>query len=294
MRRSADGKLVWWTHDQSRLNLLYGAGRSGEIETTAMAAIALLKSAQDAASVRGALHWLIQSKDSYGTWHSTQATVLAMKALLEGYGKPMGNGDARTIQIAVDDQIVKEMVIPADQGDVVNRVDLTKYVSSGTHALQVTCPTELAYHIASVYYVPESEEPPATEAPFLVSLDLDRQAISPGGQVVATVRITNQLNEPMPMVMAQLPIPPGFVYESGSLKSACDTEIARSQVKASHIDLYLRGLPSQRRFEARYQLRAATPADVEVPAVLAYCYYEPEKRGHSKAIRLLVNEQTTE
>jgi hypothetical protein len=41
-------------------------------------------------------------------------------------------------------------------------------------------------------------------------------------------------------------------------------------------------------------LRAATPADVEVPAVLAYCYYEPEKRGHSKAIRLLVNEQTTE
>src|SRR3569623_2955575 len=62
----------------------YGSGQSANIETTALAALALHAGKRHPETVRGALAWLVSQKDANGTWHSTQATVLALKALLVG------------------------------------------------------------------------------------------------------------------------------------------------------------------------------------------------------------------
>ena len=74
------GKQVMWSQSSDEQTMFYGDGRSGDIETTALAALALMKSGKHAATVKGALTWLITQKDASGTWHSTQATVLTLKA----------------------------------------------------------------------------------------------------------------------------------------------------------------------------------------------------------------------
>ena len=81
-------------------------------------------------AVRGALTWLVAQKDGQGTWGSTQATVLALKALLAGTGKPLGGDKARRIAILLDGEIVRELEIPADQADVLQQVDLSDRVGS--------------------------------------------------------------------------------------------------------------------------------------------------------------------
>ena len=88
--RSLDGKLAWWSTTPGRRTMFLGAGESGSIETTALAALANLTGGYDPETTRQALEWLVAHKDSTGTWHSTQATVLALKALLAGTGKPLG------------------------------------------------------------------------------------------------------------------------------------------------------------------------------------------------------------
>ena len=65
----------------------YGTGHAGDVETTALAALALLASGKNTVEANRTLTYLVKSKDAYGTWYSTQATVLAMKALIASVNK---------------------------------------------------------------------------------------------------------------------------------------------------------------------------------------------------------------
>ena len=89
-RHSADGKLAWWDKGVDHRTTFYGAGVSGNIETTALATLAMIEGRADPATIRASLAWLVEQKDAHGTWHSTQATVLALKALLAGTDRPLG------------------------------------------------------------------------------------------------------------------------------------------------------------------------------------------------------------
>src|SRR5205823_9151656 len=112
----------------------YGSGRGGSVETTGLAVLALLKGGYSA-TVRGALTWIAEQRDPSGTWHSTQATVLALKALVSAAGKPLGGDTERRIDIAVGGEKVQDIVIAADQADVLRQIDLTKYLGIGPHRL---------------------------------------------------------------------------------------------------------------------------------------------------------------
>ena len=82
-----DGKFAWWEQAAAARTTFYGAGRGGEVETTALAVLALIRSGRYPDTTRKALTWLTAQKDPNGTWYSTQATVLALKALLAGTGQ---------------------------------------------------------------------------------------------------------------------------------------------------------------------------------------------------------------
>ena len=106
-KRSGNDKRVWWQDQNSRRTMFYGGGRSRDVETTALAALALMKSGRSSSLTRGALSWLIEQKDAHGTWHSTHATVLALKALVRASGRPIGSNQMREIEVTVDDQVVR-------------------------------------------------------------------------------------------------------------------------------------------------------------------------------------------
>ena len=125
-RRSDDGKLAWWDQEGDRRTMFYGAGRSGSIETTALATLAMIHDGAHPGTVRGALSWLVAQKDVRGTWYSTQATVLALKALLAGTDQPLADAQPRQIDIQLDGHTVKGLAIPVDQSDVVQQVDLAR------------------------------------------------------------------------------------------------------------------------------------------------------------------------
>src|SRR5204863_4184164 len=96
---SEDGQKTWWAIGADSTTF-YGSGRCGDVETTALAVLALIRAEQPQV-VRPALTWIV-SQRQLGHWGSTQATILALKALLLGTGKP--DGGPRRIEIALGGQ----------------------------------------------------------------------------------------------------------------------------------------------------------------------------------------------
>lgn len=290
-KTDAAGKRVWWEKpaapEQGGFRPFYGNGEAANIETTAMSALALLKVGGQPANVRGALTWLVEKKDGQGTWHSTQATILALKALLAGTGAALGGDTVREIEIALDGAVTRKVNIPIDQSDVMQFIDLSDEVASGKQTLSLKELTDsgTVFQVVFRYHAPEvDQELPSTLA---VEVEYDRAKLKVDDLVTAKATVTNRGAETAPMVMLDLPIPPGFAIENDMLEGYQDSGvIAKYQLTPRQAIIYLREIPAGKSINIEYKLRATMPVKVQVPAAEVYEYYDPAKRGRSKPSNL--------
>ena len=289
---NTDGKLAWWTQESVRGSVFHGAGRSGDIETTATACLALLTARRDLKTVRGCLAWLAEQKDQFGTWHSTQATVLALKALLDGTDITLEADKPREVRILVDDALVKTVTITPEDSDVMQQVDLTAHATTGTHAIKLVQigDTPLEFQTTFRYHIPR----PAIvseDAPFSIVVTYDRTQLQVNDSVTATATLTNNRPVAAPMVVADLPIPPGFTVNADDLRNLQrNGTIAKSQVNARSVVVYLRGLEASDSLALRYRLTATMPVKLTVPGATVYEYYNEDNRARSGTTALTVDE----
>jgi len=79
---------------------MYGGGASGAVETTGLAVQALLKWGQSSATAAKALAYIASKETAAGTSGTTQATIMALRALLLATEK--GTADVRgTVEITL-------------------------------------------------------------------------------------------------------------------------------------------------------------------------------------------------
>jgi hypothetical protein len=239
---------------------------------------------------RSALAWLVRQKDGFGTWHSTQATVLALKALLAGTGKPLGGEAERRIEIALDGKVIRNVVIPADQSDVVRQIDLSSLITEGSHRLALTDRSQSAtgYQVSLVHYLPGSDQRREQE-PLSIELGYDRTELAVDDTATATATVVNNMSEPAPMVILDLPIPAGFAIQPEDLADlTASGRIARYQLTARSAIVYLRQLEPEKPLTLRYRLRATMPVKVTAQPAQAYEYYNPDTKASSRAMKLAV------
>jgi hypothetical protein len=297
-RTSEDGKRVWWEQAASAHTTFYGSGRAGRVETTALAALALLRAGINPGSTRGALTWLVEQKDASGTWRSTQATVLALKVLLAGTNKPLGGDQERRIAITLSQNgqpalKLPPIVIPADQDDVMQQIDLSEHLGIGVHGLTITEPSDTAagYQVAFRYHVPGAKGQDQPE-PLAIEIAYDRTELAVGDLVTATASVVNKMTQTAPMVILDLPIPAGFTIATEDLaKLVGSGSIAKYQVTPRTAIVYLRGLEPGKPLQLKYRLQAAMPVKVTAPSARVYEYYNADKQGTSRTTRLTVTQR---
>jgi uncharacterized repeat protein (TIGR01451 family) len=280
------GRLCFWEQPAGGRTAFYGAGRGGSVETTALATLAMLRHNQYPETTRRALAWLVKQKDAAGTWHSTQATVLALKALVAGTGKAAGDGERRVELVWNGEK--QEVIIPKAQAEVMKQIDLSAGLRPGTHrlALTETSGTAAAFQVAFRYHVPRAAGPEKPEA-LGVRLAYDRTEVSVDETVRATATVSNPGKAAAPMVVVELPVPAGFAFEADGLALLLrDQKIDRYERTGRGVVVYLRELAAGQSLELKYGLRATLPAKVSVPPARAYEYYDPDKQGTSAAAQL--------
>jgi hypothetical protein len=274
-------------------SLSYARGDSVTIETTALAALAMIKSGQFTNSVNKALTFLVKSKDPNGTWGSTQATILSLKALVAGLGGAKQQGNA-SFQVLVNGKKAAEGEVTEENADVMQVFDLKANTQMGRNDLeiQVNGETNMMYQIVGRYFEPWpkllAEKKPVLD----VSVDYDRTSLSTADLLRAKATLKYHGDIPTYMVIVDLGIPPGFTADAGDFAEMVGRkQIQKFTVTARQVTLYIGDVKPGDVKVFEYGLKPKYPIKAKTPATVAYEYYTPANRATAKPVELTVLEK---
>jgi hypothetical protein len=281
-------------------------GQTGSIETTALAAYALLRANTHPDVANAALTFLVQQKDSFGTWYSTQATVLSLKALLQSVRSGAENVDA-TLRVTLNGGQERSLTVGAENFDVVQIVTFDD-VSPGVDnlvAIEMSGQGNLMYQISGSYYVPwgRAAELGVGGAGEMIAIDLTYDRTELRVEDTLNVNVDVRLNAPgrAEWVLIDLGIPPGFSVVTEDLNALVTRSqdvpedyafptVERYELTGRQILIYIGNLSAEHALSFSYRLRAKFPINAQAPASNAYDYYNPDVQGNALPVTIVVNE----
>jgi uncharacterized protein YfaS (alpha-2-macroglobulin family) len=290
---TTDGKTLHWP--STGYSMTYSHDSGMEVETTALCVMAMIKAGTSPESVKLALTWLSKQKTTDGTWGSTQATILAMRALIQGSGASLGQDFASTVAVLLNGQTITTFQINKDNSDVMKQVELTKYLRAGENRIELrqTPGGELPVQCAGACWLPyPSGAGVAAARPadlLQINLQYDRATLAVDDLLKCAVTVKNNSGQDINMAIVDLGIPPGFDVDTTSFEALRQGgRISKFELTGNQAILYLRELSSTEPFQFNYSLRAKYPLRVQTPPSAVYEYYQPSNRAESKAAVLQV------
>ena len=274
-------------------SLNYGRGDSVSVETTALATLAMIKTGQFNASVNQSLAYLVKSKQSSGTWGTTQATILALKALLSGMGGSDLKDDIHFV-IKVNGQEATRGKIGKAEADVMQAFDLKGFKTTGANQVQIEIngETNLMYQIVSRHYEPWQKKPETEKPAIDVKVVYDRTKLSTKDMLKATATLKYNGKIPTYMVMLDLGIAPGFTVDPGDFAEMVGkNKIKKFEITARQVILYLGDVRPGDELTFEYVLRPRYPLRAQTPASTAYEYNTPGVRAVANPVELIVEEK---
>jgi len=292
MKIEKDKKVHWQSDGEGAT---HSRGTALQVETTALAAYALLKTRYQTTVAHNALDWIIENKDARGTWHSTQATVYAMRALLAGTGRG-GSVDADlNVTVAANGKLAKELKITPETSDVFRLISLRDIVREGRNsvALETSGKGDLAYQIVSTHYMPWDRPKTTAKAPkpleIAVKYDASQVKKDELLRCEVTIACNRPPNEVLRMTIVDLGIPPGFQVLTEDFEALVEKGvIQRFTLTGRQVILYFDKIRGGKGVKFQYRLRAKYPVRAKTPATQIYQYYEPEVRDEAQPVVLTV------
>ncbi|MGB9455138.1 MAG: MG2 domain-containing protein [Bryobacteraceae bacterium] len=292
--RTEEGEQAWWTAEETGM---YGAGESATVETTGLAVQALLKWGQASATAAKALAYLASKKTAAGTWGTTQATIMALRALLLATEK--GTADVRgTVEITLNGKPVEKLSLTPENNDLLHQFVFKNVETTSANEVAIRFDGQggLAYQVVGRYFLPWTEEP-AAEA-LSIDLSYDRTRLAQDDIATATTTVKNNLPKSANMVMVDLGIPPGFdlltedlqTYQeqSAGRKSGC---LEKFNLTATQAILYFNSIGAGDTVKLKFRLRAKYPIRARTFPSRAYEYYDPEVNSVARPVQLEVAKQ---
>ncbi len=280
-------------HWESKISTItHSHGNSADIETTAMVVQALLKYGKYSPLTKKVLTYLIRQKDSNGTWHGTQATILALKAFLMSIGSTTEEVDA-SVKILINGTEAERLHITPENSDVMRLVDLGQQTIEGinTVGLKLEGEGSLMYQIVGKFYLPwEAGEKPATET---LSIDVvyDKRKLEKDDLVTCNVTVVNNKPATANMVLVDLGVPPGFEIQADDLAELVGSgTIKKFSLTSRQIIIYFDKLIPKQSVELKYRIRAKFPIKAKTRVSRIYEYYNPEVESFAQPVELVVTE----
>ena len=258
----------------------YGWGRAGRVETTALA-VQLFDRAgysEDNGLVDRGLEFLIEQKDRYGAWYSTQTTVNVINALLllasrqtTGTETPLRvvvNGSLEALPTSVGQRLGPQVV---DISSVSRPGKNTVEISGGSGTL-TSAQTVTNYYVSwnSSLATPKS-------GPLKLNVACDRMRLEVGTRVTCNVFAERIGSVGHGMMIAEIGIPPGVdVDREGLQKQMSENgwDLSSFDVLPDRIVAYLWPRAGGTKFSLSFKTRMAIDAQ-SAPHML-FDYYNPD------------------
>jgi uncharacterized protein YfaS (alpha-2-macroglobulin family) len=292
--RTEQNDQVWWSAAETSM---YATGTSAAVETTGLAVQALLKSGSNSAVVSKAMNYIVSKKDAAGAWGSTQATIMALRALLLSTEK--GGATAKgAVEVLLNGKVAGKLALTAGNNDLLHQFAFKTVDSQSTNAVEIRFTGEgsLAYQVAGRYFVPWNERPAGE--PLSIDVHYDRTRLAQDEIASATATVRNNLPTSANMVMVDLGIPPGFdllsedldTYreKSAGLKSG---RLEKFTVTPTQAILYFDSIAPSARLSLSFRLRAKYPIRARTFQSRVYEYYSPDVNSLAAPVQLEVRKR---
>ena len=292
--RTEKDEQVWWSAEETSV---YATGPSAAVETTGLAVQALLQSGEASGTARKALTYIASKKDAYGTWGTTQATTMALRALLTATEK--GAADVRgTVVVLLNGKPAEKLELTPENNDLLHQF-VFKNVNTQlapTVGLQFEGKGGLAYQIVGSYYLPWDEK--AAGEPLSIDVAYDRTHLAQDDIATASATVKNNLPKAANMVMVDLGIPPGFDLLSEDLQDYQEKSahhkgghLSKFSLTATQALLYFDSFSPGELVTLKYRLRAKYPIRARTFKSQVYEYYDPEIASVARPVQLEVRKR---
>ncbi len=297
--RTEKDEQAWWSAEETGV---YATGASASVETTGLAVQALLKWGEASGTARKALNYVASKKDAAGTWGTTQATIMALRALLLATEK--GAADVQgTLEVLLNGKPVEKLTLTPENNDLLHQfvfkgIEAKGSTSGGSNTVEIRFEGKggLAYQVVGSYFLPWDEKP--ANEPLSIDVAYDRTRLAQDDIATATATIRNNLPKSANMVMVDLGIPPGFdllsedlqayVEKSASQKSA---RLEKFNLTATQAILYFDSISPGDTVTLHFRLRAKYPIRARTFRSRVYEYYDPEVSSVARPVQLEVRQR---
>ena len=281
-----DGFWTGLTH-----SMTHSKGKSLAIETTALTALAMLRTTDEYKDeIERGMTYIYSSKNEYG-FGSTQSTVLALKALTEYTKKsPIADETGGEVTLLIDGKKIKNQSYLNGSTSAIIFDDLAGYFTEGNHVVDVkfnTAEAVLPFDFSVKYAtkLPPSSPKCAVE----LSTKLNSQEVNIGETVRYVAEIQNVTDEDVANPIAVIGIPAGLTLQPWQLKKLEEQALCDYyELKGNYLVLYYRGLTAGEKRTINLDLKADIGGSFEAPASVAYLYYENEHRNWASSTDILV------
>ena len=289
-RQEKDDQVFWTVEETS----VYATGTSAAVETTGLAAQALLKWGEASEMARKSLSYISAKKEASGTWGTTQATIVALRALL--LATQLSASDVRgSVAVVLNGKPVETLRLSSENNDLLHQFVLKNIDAQkpNTVRLKFEGTGSLAYQIVGRYFTPWEEKP--VVEPLSIDVAYDRTKLAQNDIATEKITIRNNLDKTANMVMVDLGIPPGFDLLSEDLqalqeKPSGDTagRLEKFSLTATQAILYFDGLSAKQTTSFSVRLRAKYPIRAHTFQSRVYEYYDPAMNATARPVSLEV------
>jgi uncharacterized protein YfaS (alpha-2-macroglobulin family) len=291
-RTEKDDQVSWSVEETG----VYSTGSSAAIETTGLATQALLKWGHASETVRKALNFISSKKQAAGNWGTTQATIMALRALL--LASQLSASDVRgSVQVFLDGKSVETLRLTPENNDLLHQFVFKSIAAQKPSSvrLQFEGTGGLAYQVVGRYFMPWDEK--AVVEPLAIDVAYDRTKLAQDDIATAAITVRNNLSKTANMVMVDLGIPPGFDLLSEDLQSfqekstgAKSGRLEKFSLTATQATLYFNALSPKQTVTLKLRLRAKYPIRARTFQSRVYEYYDPDVSSTARPVQLEVRE----
>ena len=281
-KQEKEGSWMGATH-----SVFHSQGNALRIETSALAALALMKTGQHEIAVARAIEFIIKSKNEYG-YGNTQSTVMALKALVE-YAKTSKHENADGVLVVqIDGKRVREQPFSNAQINRLEIKNLEQFFTNENPQVEVFFEgtnTAIPFDLEIKYAARTPRNAP--NCPLSFRAGLDKTTASVGETVRITASLKNETSEMQASPMIVLGIPAGLTLQAWQLKKLVDEKQCDFyELWDGYAVFHFERLNPNESRQLALDLRADIAGIFEAPASQAFLYYQNEQRVWSKPERL--------
>jgi uncharacterized protein YfaS (alpha-2-macroglobulin family) len=292
--RAEKEEQAWWNSEETAV---YATGASASVETTGLAVQALLKWGEASGTARKAITYIASKKDSSGTWGTTQATIMALRALLLANEK--GAADVRgTAEVIVNGSPAGKIILTPDNNDLLHQFAFKGADAKDANTVEIKFEGKggLAYQVVGRYFLPWDKKP--ENEPLTIDVAYDRTHLAQEDIATATATIKNNLTKSANMVMVDLGIPPGFDLLSEDLQAYHEKSAGQKSgrlekftLTATQAILYFDAVAPGDSVTLHFRLRAKYPIRARTFQSRVYEYYNPDVNSVARPVQLEVRKR---